>query len=86
MKERAHSFKYSDGGANGTQIIFCKYCGHIAFYGEFEETGKERNIEAQVRAKAPCPLTPSFTFNTRDFLSQREIENTIKKKVDSGSN
>lgn len=77
MKERAHKFKYDRGGDEGAQIIFCKYCGHIAFYADDED---KKNTEAQVRAKAPCPLTPSFTFNFADYATQKEIEEIVRKK------
>lgn len=51
-----HKFKH---GSNGTgsydHVVFCEYCGHVAFYAnKFTNSFKEM----QAVAKEPCERSP----------------------------
>ena len=50
-----HKFKSIPAVSTYTGVVFCEYCGHIAFHAN---TGGDRRIEAQRIAKLPCPNHP----------------------------
>ena len=48
---KSHKFK-SDGSDNYSMIVFCEYCGHIAWWGN---SGNTEKTEMQKVAKEDCP-------------------------------
>ena len=59
----AHKFKYGANSASGTQqLIFCEYCGLIAFHGD----RLNYSIEAQKEAKEDCPRAPEPVENSEN--------------------
>lgn len=51
----AHKFKCDSSPAEGHfQIVYCEYCGFVAYNGDKQNYTKE----AQETAKTGCPLAP----------------------------
>lgn len=48
-----HKFGFGTDGGYRT-IVYCEYCGHVAFYCNQHDLNDER----QRVAKEPCPRTP----------------------------
>ena len=48
---KSHKFK-SDGSDNYSMIVYCEFCGCVAWWGNYDE---DRRTEMQRLAKEDCP-------------------------------
>jgi len=55
-----HKFK-SDGQDNYSMIVYCEFCGYVAFWGNYD---KAKRDEQQIGARQDCPqstaILPSY--------------------------
>lgn len=62
MSERPHKFISTDiGSRNYSGVIFCEYCGQVAFYAN---ACSNEQIEYQKESRAPCPNGPLVPTQT----------------------
>ncbi len=58
INSKPHKFIEAAGVGATTYrgVIFCEYCGHVAFNANASD-----NTQAQAQAKQECPLAPSIS-------------------------